>query len=150
MGLFDELKKITKGDINDLTKKIADNIEGATKDIVYGVKGDIEKATGVNLGQTPENMHQENKKEVPAMYSNFPQFGKAPNEIETKETEKYTRCSMTFYNVTNEEIQSYILKVQSQGYYKGSKVRYDKSNTYVIVDDNPSSGDLNIVFHIKK
>lgn len=150
MGLFDSLKNITKGDLDNLTKKIADNIEGVANDIVGGVASDIKKVTDNYSSKEAAAPYQENKKEIPAIYSDFPKFSKNPDDFITKETDKYTRCSMTYNNVTNEEIQSYIMRVQSQGYYKGSKVRYDKSNTYIIIDNNPPSGALNIVFHIKK
>ena len=147
MGLFDSLKKL---DLDNLTKKIADNIEGVATDIVGGVADDIKKVTDNYSSKETGPVYQDSKKEIPAMYSDFPKFSKNPDEFTTKETDKYTRCSMTYYNVTSEEIQSYTMKVQAQGYYKGSKVRYDKSNTYIIIDNDPPAGALNIVFHIKK
>ena len=55
---------------------------------------------------------------------------------------------MNFYNVTEQEVSDYISKINSLGYIKGSNVRFDKGNTYIIVDKN--YGDLNLVFHIKR
>ena len=142
MGLFDELKKISKGDIEKFGKDIVSNIQNVTNEISTNVSNEIKNATGVDVNKT-------SKKEIPEEYSDFPTFSKDPDDLTTKETDTYTRCSMNFYSTTEEEIQAYIMKIQSLGYYKGSKVRFDKGNTYIIVDEDGPNG-LNIVFHFKK
>jgi hypothetical protein len=146
MGLFDELKKISKGDIEKFGKDIVSGIQNATNDITKTVSNEIKNTTGINTEQS----NSSSGKEVPSEYSEFPRFSKNPDDITTKETEKYTRCSMTFYSATAEEIQNYASQIESLGYTKNTKVRFDKGNTYIIVDDDPSNGDLNLVFHIKK
>lgn len=55
---------------------------------------------------------------------------------------------MNFYNVTDREVEDYIYKLRTLGYERGSNVRFDKGNTYIIVDNGSSS--LNLVFHIKR
>ncbi len=143
MGLFDELKKISKGDIEKFGKDVVSNIQNVTNEITKNVSEDLKNTTGFNT-------EAKKGKEIPAEYSDFPVF-KAPDDLETKDTNKYKRCSMTFYSSSynSEEVGQYVLKIQSLGYYKGSKVRYDKGNTYIIVDEDAPNG-LNIVFHIKK
>ena len=148
MGLFDELKKISKGDIEKFGKEFVNNVQNVTNDIGANISKEIKNATGVDVTQSGE-AKKSNVKEIPAEYSEFPTFSKDPDDLETKETDKYKRCSMNFYNVSNEEIESYTSKIQSLGYTKNTKVRFDKGNTYIIVDTD-TSYDLNLVFHIKK
>jgi len=87
-------------------------------------------------------------KRIPDAYSQFPMFeGNITNLSERKE-EKYTRCTMDYKNVSEEEFNNYILKVESLGYIKASKVKYEKENTYIIIERN--SNMLHLVFHIKR
>ena len=87
-------------------------------------------------------------KEIPEEYSEFPKFREECTDLTTKKTDKYIRCTMNFYNVTDREVEDYIYKLRTLGYERGSDVRFDKGNTYIIVDNGSSS--LNLVFHIKR
>ena len=131
MGLFDDLKKLGQ----DLGKEIEKNV-GA--DTLKNIKDAVSNATSV-VGNT---------KEIPEEYSEFPVFREECKDLYTKETNKYTRCTMNFYNVTEKEIEDYIYKLRTLGYSRGSDVRFDKGNTYIIVDYK--SENLNLVFHIKR
>ena len=57
---------------------------------------------------------------------------------------------MDFTHVSDQEISDYISKITSLGYIKGSDVRYDKGNTYIIIEYSPRSKYLKLVFHIKR
>ena len=57
---------------------------------------------------------------------------------------------MEFRNVSEAEVSNYIDKIKLQGYSQGSKVRFDKENTYIIVDYKETYDELVVVFHIKR
>jgi len=133
MGLFDSLKKI-----------------GESLGINFG--DSAEEGPIKNVGETGTSAVKRGglrfSKEIPEKYSEFPKFRDEVYHLSETKTSKYTRCTMNFTNVKDREIEDYIYKIQSLGYVKGSEVRFDKENTYIIVDYN--SGKLNLVFHIKK
>ena len=130
MGLFDSLKKISK----EIGKEIGKTVESATFKNV--------------ANEAHSNLNSQKTKEIPAEYSEFPKFRDIVTDLSTTETAKYTRCTMNFSNVTDQEISDYISKINSLGFVRGSNVRFDKGNTYIIVDNK--YGDLNLVFHIKR
>lgn len=132
MGIFDDLKKLGQ----DLGKEIEKNVGADTlKNIKDAVSG------AVSVGGSKN-------KEIPEEYSEFPKFREECTDLTTKKTDKYIRCTMNFYNVTDREVEDYIYKLRTLGYERGSDVRFDKGNTYIIVDNGSSS--LNLVFHIKR
>ena len=135
MGLLDNLKKFGE----NIGKEIEKGIESDT------FKNIKKSVTNINITNTHK---QQNPKEIPAEYSEFPKFRDTTTDLSTKETEKYIRCTMNYSNVTDSEVSEYISKINSLGYVKGSNVRFDKGNTYIIVDNN--YGGLNLVFHIKR
>ena len=142
MGLFDSLKKLTE----NIGKEIKES----------GIKDDLSKfgqdmADGFqDLANTAkEDLRGSGKNKIPDEYSEFPLFSKSPDKVWITKDWKYKRCSMDFYNVTEDEIKDYTYLITSRGYFQASNVRYEKENTYIIVDPNVSYG-LNIVFHIKK
>ena len=134
MGLFDSLKKIGK----EIGKEIEKTVESAA----------FKNVNNNTSGETGFNSTSKNTKEIPAEYSEFPRFRDIVTDLSTIETAKYIRCTMNFSNVTDQEISEYISKINSLGYVRGSNVRFDKGNTYIIVDNK--YGDLNLVFHIKR
>ena len=136
MGLFDNIKKMGE----NLGKEIE---KGLNSDAVKNIKNAVTNATSAG-----NKANSQSSKEIPSEYSEFPKFRDITTDLSTKETEKYTRCTMNYRNVTDNEVSEYISKINSLGYVKGSDVRFDKGNTYIIVDSN--CGDLNLVFHIKR
>ena len=132
MGIFDDLKKLGQ----DLGKEIEKNVGADTlKNIKDAVAGAASAGGNKN-------------KEIPEEYSEFPKFREECTDLTTKKTDKYIRCTMNFYNVTDREVEDYIYKLRTLGYERGSDVRFDKGNTYIIVDNGSYS--LNLVFHIKR
>ena len=100
------------------------------------------------LQNTIENKFGGNKKEytLPEEFSFFPKYeGTIVNGPERKSTEKYERITVFFEGLPNNE---YISQIQENGFYKASDVRYEKGNTYIIVDTN--RGYTKIAYHIKK
>lgn len=135
MGLLDSLKKL------------GDNI---SKEIEKGVNSEAFKSvkdTLANVSASVSNNASQGR-EIPEEYKGFPKFRETVKNLSTKETPDYTRCTMDFSNVSQDEIEAYTLQLEQLGYVKNSPVRYDKGNTYVIVDY--SYGELNLVFHIKR
>ena len=144
MGLFDSLKKMTE----DLGKEIEKGVNSeGFKDFKNAMESAAKEATESIRSATGSNSSARSAKEIPAEYAEFPRFREVVTDVSTKETDKYIRCTMNFQDATEQEISDYISKITSAGYVKGSNVRYDKGNTYIIVEENYG---LNIVFHIKR
>ena len=139
MGLFDSLKKIGQ----DLEKEIEKNVGS---DALRSFK---DAALNSNdLGSNGIFSNNRNSKEIPAEYSEFPKFRENAEYLTTTETNKYIRCTMDYPNATDGEISGYISKINSLGYIRGSNVRFDNGNKYIIVDTE--NGGLHLVFHIKR
>ena len=131
MGLFDELKKIGK--------EVLDNIQNAQN----GYTGSTSSSNYSNSSRNVQSVSS-----VPEEFSNFPQFNTMPSNSKLITTNSYHRCSMDFSNISADEISNYSSILISNGYAKNSNVRFDKGNTYIIVDYK-SSGKLNLVFHVR-
>lgn len=126
MGLFDKLVSIGKNIVEDeLEKKIVENIPNEYK---------------TSLSR--------NTKSIPITYSEFPVFNGIISNMYEKNESNYKRCTIDYEKTTDDVIDNYISNVVSNGYIKASNVRYDKGNTYIIIENN--DGYLHLVFHIKK
>ena len=146
MGLFDSLKKLTENIGKEINESgIKDDLSKFGKDMADGFQSLADTAKDDLKGKNKES----DKNKIPEEYSEFPTFSRNPDRVNISKTWKYKRCSMVFYNATEDEIKDYTYLITSRGYIQNSKVRYDKENTYIIVDPEYSNG-LNIVFHIKK
>ncbi len=155
MGLFDDLKKLTKNIGEEIEKSgVKDDFAKFGKEVVSGVK-DLEKSASNFLGSTDngdrpvDSVSASKVNELPELFNDFPRLEKAFVKAEKKETDKYTRVSMDYKDVTDDEINEYTSRIETLGYLKMTDVRYEKGKTYIIVDPNGNYG-LNIVFHIKK
>ena len=142
MGLFDMFKNIDKDAINKLGKEVMDGLQDAANSVK-----NYNNENPTSTKETTQNTEVAN--DISSEYSEFPTLGKKTSDISYKNESNYKRCTMQYYNVTKQEIEDYIAKIESLGYVKGSRVRYDKGNTYIIVDDEAYC-DLELVFHIKK
>ena len=86
---------------------------------------------------------------LPTKYSNFPMYPGVLREgpIETS-TNKYDR--LTFYfKYSGKEVSEYLKTIEAAGFVEGSEVRYDKDNTYIILE-YLSMRKLKVAYHIKK
>ncbi len=83
---------------------------------------------------------------VPEKYSNFPVYnGSLESKPYESDTPKYSRLTL-FYSGAPDI--NYFTILSANGFSKASDVRFDKGNTYVIVEDN--GGSTKIAYHIKK
>ena len=83
---------------------------------------------------------------LPEEFASFPKYeGTIVNGPERKSTDKYERITVYFEGLPNND---YISKIQENGFYKASNVRYEKGNTYIIIETN--RGYTKIAYHIKK
>ena len=97
-----------------------------------------------------KKQREENVKKLDEKYMNFPKIEKEFKYIEEKITEKYDRITMDYLNISYIEFEMYERRVEDYGFEKNSNVRYDKNNTYVILEYNEKRQTLHVVFHIKK
>ena len=136
MGLLDSLKKL------------GDNI---SKEIEKGVNSEAFKSvkdTLANVSASVSNAVNPQEKEIPQEYMGFPKFKETVKNLSTKETPDYTRCTMYFSDGSRDDLEAYTNQLEQLGYVKNSLVRYDKGNTYIIVDY--AFEKLILVFHIKR
>ena len=141
MGLFDSLKKLGE----DISKEVEKSVGSET---FKNLKDAVANASANASNEIHSSSNNQPLKEIPEEYSEFPKFRETATDLSTKETDKYIRCTMNFSNVTEQEIAEYISKINSLGYIRGSNIRFDKGNTYIIVDNQYSN--LKLVFHIKR
>lgn len=99
---------------------------------------------------TTKIQREENIKKLDEKYMNFPKIEKEMEKIEEKITEKYDRITMDYIDVSYIEFEMYERRVEDYGFEKNSNVRYDKNNTYIILEHNEKRQTLHVVFHIKK
>lgn len=83
---------------------------------------------------------------VPLKYSDFPQYnGKIKTEPKETVTDKYSRLTLLYKGNPKKE---YYDLLNMMGYVQGSDVRFDKDNTYVIVEK--IGFNTKIAYHIKE
>ena len=131
MGLFDRfITKAVRTATNTITDTIIDNT----------VKPAAQQTVKDSLGI------KDVKYDIPSTYSDFPEYPSSMTSkpYETK-TDKYTRLTITYSGNIKSEYENTLL---ASGFSRGSNVRYDKGNTYVIVESLGSN--TKIVYHIKK
>lgn len=129
MGFFDSLAK--------LGKELSNN--EAVKEFTEELK---KGASSLN-----ENINTNVAKEIPSRYSEFPVFNGIISSLNDKSTPNYVRCTIDYRNTTSTDITNYVNEVISNGYVKNSNVRYDKNNSYIIIEEN--GNNLHLVYHIK-
>jgi len=131
MGLFDSfVKKAVRSAMNTATDTIVDNT----------IKPAVEKSVKDNLGI------KDTKYEIPSTYNDFPTYsGNMISKPSETKTNNYTRLTINYSGNIKNDYENTLL---TNGYVKGSNVRYDKDNTYVIVEENGSN--TKVVYHIKK
>lgn len=83
---------------------------------------------------------------IPEKYINFPVYnGKINGKLRETSTDKYDRLTIFYKGKPN---PTYIDQLYMMGFEKGSEVRYDKNNTYVIFEKIGSK--TKVAYHIKK
>lgn len=125
MGLFDKLARMGKELMEDETvQKISEELKSAANSI------------------------EEKRTTIPEKYNEFPKFNGNISSVNEKNESKYERCTMYYKNISASDLNNYLDEITNNGYDKKTSVRYEKDNTYIIVD--PKGNDLTLVFHIKR
>lgn len=133
MGVFDNILK-------KATKIVSDTIES---NILEDVKKSVKDNLNINSNTTINNFQNY---VIPEKYSNFPKYeGTIVEKPFERETNKYCRITIRYAGTPRND---FISTLMQNGFTKGSSVRYDRENTYVIVDDLGNKTE--IVYHIKK
>ena len=127
MGFFDKLKNIGKA--------IKSNIPGDIKDGINHISKDFNKDISSNI----DSSSAENK---------FPSFDGEISHVSEKETPSYILCALTYENVSSLDFEDYLYEITRAGYIQQSNDRYEKENTFIIVEYIEKT--LHIVFHINK
>lgn len=138
MGFFDKIKKIGKVLQKNMSEDIKNSINNITKDIDNTIKP--------NINNTPATITS--LKYIPDTYSQFPTFDGNAISLYEKNTPNYIRCTMDYKNVSSLDFEDYLYEITNAGFIQESNVRYEKNNTYIIVEYSGTL--LHLVFHIKK
>ena len=127
------------GFFNNIIKQFAKNVS-------QNIENEIKQTISNSLGIQTQPTNTTTKFSIPEKYNMFPKYEGTLIEkpIET-ETNKYCRVRLIYKNKLNPEFISTLLQ---NGFVKGSDVRYDKDNTYIIIEN--STRKTEIVYHIKK
>jgi len=131
MGLLDSfINKAVRTATNTITDTIIDNT----------VKPTVEKTLKDTLGIG------DIKYDIPNEYNSFPKYpGSMINKPYEIRTNKYNRLTINYSGSIKREFENDLL---ASGYIKASNVRFDKDNTYVIVESLGSN--TKIAYHIKR
>ena len=135
MGFFDKLQNIGKALQSNIPNDIKNSIDNIAKD----VNTDIYNAINTNKADI---------KDMSPIYNKFPQFDGKLASLYEKDTPKYMRCTMDYRSVSSLDFEDYIYQITEAGFIQESNIRYEKENTYIIVEY--SNRMLHLVFHIKK
>ena len=140
MGFFSDIvKNVFTDEVRNDASKAAGELDKA-----FANAGDeISKAFGGSVSSNNRNNYS-----IPEEYKDFPVLSGTITDLTTKKMDRYQRCSITYYPVKSDVVNEYIDRIQKEGYIKATNVRYEKNNTYIIVDEI-SNEELNIVYHIK-
>ncbi len=139
MGLFDSLlKKATKAVSNTLLDEIGNTIKDN-----LNINQTINNESTHNI---PNTTNTSKTYEIPEKYNEFPKYpGQIIKKPVERTTDKYIRITLRYNGTPSAD---YISTLLQAGFVQGSSVRYDKNNTYVIVDNLGKQTE--IVYHIKK
>lgn len=98
------------------------------------------------LGKNDFSFNDDVILDVPTKYSDFPNYnGKIKNAPKETVTDKYSRLTILYKGSPKKE---YYDLLNMMGYVQGSDVRFDKDNTYVIVEK--IGFNTKIAYHIKE
>jgi len=143
MGLFDNiLRKATKMVSNTIEDKVLDNLKNTIED-TFNTNGGSNREGDRNSSASTNNFQNYT---IPEKYNEFPTYpGNMIEKPFERETNRYTRITIRYSGSPNSE---FISTLTQNEFIKATSVRYDKGNTYVIVDDLGNKTE--IVYHIKK
>lgn len=124
-------------------------IRSASKAASNAIVNDIVTNAINNNGSTSSNNNTTTNNKNYPIPEQFEMFPKYPGEMLSKplkrNTSDYTRLTIEY---KGEPSQEFISNILQNGFIKASDVRYEKLNTYIIIED--CYGTTKIVYHIKK
>lgn len=92
------------------------------------------------------NLFKEINEPIPSTYNMFPSYpGDLVEKPKETATDKYTRLTLRYRGAPLQEYYDLLFR---SGYTRGTDVRYDKDNTYIIVEE--VGKDTKIAYHIKR
>ena len=113
--------------------------------VLFIIMRNFSKTTLTTSKQKSKNLTTITVDEIPEIFSEFPEYpGVLLEKPQITSASSYTRITMIYNDYINE---SYAEKLQIYGFKKASNVRYDKDDTYVIVEEIDDT--TKIVFHLK-
>ena len=135
MGLF-----------NNFVRKASRIVTNAVEDKIFDdFKNSVQNTFNGNTNTNSNNSNFQNYT-IPEKYSCFPKYeGNIVERPIEKETNNYNRITIKYSGSPSHQFISALLQ---SGFVQASSVRYDKNNTYVIVDNLGNKTE--IVYHIKK
>lgn len=125
MGLFDKVNLMK-------LKTAGENLKNKVKDAI---------------GDELLNINKTNYT-IPIDYASFPTLNATIINLSEKDVTNYKRCTINYTKVLPDEMNNYITLIENNGYKRHNNVRFDKDNTYIIMEY--SDHLLTLVFHIKK
>ncbi|DAA90213.1 TPA: hypothetical protein CPT79_05365 [Candidatus Gastranaerophilales bacterium HUM_6] len=134
MGFFDKLKNIGKAIKSNIPGDIKDGINHISKDFNKDISSNIDSSSAENT--------------IPDKFNKFPSFDGEISHVSEKETPSYILCALTYENVSSLDFEDYLYEITRAGYIQQSNDRYEKENTFIIVEYIEKT--LHIVFHINK
>ncbi len=144
MGFFsDVVNKVFTDEVKQGASKAAGDLDSAFKTMGDEISKTFSNTNYSNNTSTNNN----GKYTIPEEYKEFPVLEGVIYHLDTKKTDKYKRCTIKYNNLSEDVITKYKNTIVEAGYNKATDVRYEKNNTYIIVDYNNS--DLILVYHIK-
>ena len=149
MGFFDKLKNIGKAIKSNIPDDIKDGIDNITKDFNKDVSNSIDNITKDFNKDISNSIDSSSiKNTIPDKFNKFPSFDGKISHVSEKETPSYISCALTYENVSSLDFEDYLYEITRAGYIQQSNNRYEKENTFIIVEYIEKT--LHIVFHIDK
>ena len=134
MWFFDKLKNIGKAVKSNIPGDIKDGINHISKDFNKDISSNIDSSSAENT--------------IPDKFNEFPCFDGKISRVSKKETPIYISCALTYENVSSLDFEDYLYEITRAGYIQQSNDRYEKENTFIIVEYTEKT--LHTVFHINK
>ena len=145
MGFFSDIvNNVFTDNVKNEATKAAGELDNAFKNMGDEISKTFSNATNNNTNTSTVN---NSNYTIPEEYKEFPVFEGHIKDLCTKKTDKYERCTIKYNNLSEDSVTQYRNKIVEAGFAKATDVRYEKNNTYIIVDFDGS--DLELVYHIK-
>lgn len=130
------------GKLKNIGKAIKSNIPGDIKEGIDHISKDFNKDISSNIDSTSiENT-------IPDKFNKFPNFDGKISHVSEKETPSYISCALTYENVSSLDFEDYLYEITRAGYIQQFNDRYEKENTFIIVEYTDNT--LHTIFHINK